>query len=332
MKKLFLPATLAFAIVAPAFAGTQFTATTTVEGSAGVRGPVTKVKGVADGERARVDIVESGEPTLIPGDWLLSTDGGKTVKLIKPKTSSYGRWDGETADRYGSGPVHVGRASYNATFSTPQVEKLETQTGEPLLGLKTKHTKLRITFTKGTKLSKSTRSTKITVDAEMWSAVDVPDSGVSTWLTKPVVRTGVEEVDGVLSGVFGAIEGYPLKSILTTTTTDSKGSTTATRVVREVTSFGSAEVPQESFVLPEGFKEVAVRGPATDDDRGYVLPRPGAAGAESRDPGGAPPPGGQKRFESQEVSRPAPTAPAPSATPGQAPAATPPALESSPDR
>lgn len=333
MKGSLVLTTVALVVVAPVLAGTQFTATTTAEYPAGAPGFVTKVKGVADGEKGRVDIVESTEQGLTVGDWFLSTDGGKTVTLIRPKAGTYGSWQGEAGAgrtargerRPQSGEGRPQSSAHGWRVVAPRLEKLEAGKDERLFGHGTNHYKFRVTYTREAPImrGKYLLTTKVVQDEELWTVADISDSGVSTWLTKPVVRTGDQGADKEISGAFGSIEGYPVKRITTTTVTEGGRDPEVTRIVRELTSLTSAHVPAESLVMPAGLtRQEAGRG-GSGEGRPPHRPRPASAG-ETPGPGLRPSAEGQKGLGPEAVPKVNLTTPAATAPPSQPVVATPP--------
>ena len=98
-KTLLIAVCLGIMLSAPAFAGIYYEATTKADGRAG-QGQAAVVKGWVHGDKARVEFVESGNPMMAKGGYMLTKDGGpacsSSTRRRRPTpsgtSSRWGRW------------------------------------------------------------------------------------------------------------------------------------------------------------------------------------------------------------------------------------------------
>lgn len=77
--------------VPPATAGLYFEQQITSSGEG--QGMEMTVRGWDEAGKARVEFVDSNNPVMGAGTYLLTTDGGQTVYLVNPQERTYSHWD-----------------------------------------------------------------------------------------------------------------------------------------------------------------------------------------------------------------------------------------------
>jgi len=242
----------AAALPSPALAGIHYEAVTSSEGAG--QNQRTAVEAWIDGEKAKIAFTESGTPGLRQGQYLLTRDGGETLLLVDPKEKAYAEWDlAAMLQMFGSvlqamGPV------LNFKIENVEVEKLGQEPGGTVAGLATTKTRWRTEYDLTMKILGMGRTNHVETVQEVWTTDELADPALGVWL-RGASPTGFAELDQLFSAEMEKLDGFPLKSVATTTTTGQKGrQSQESRMTTEVTSLDrSAAIPESTFEIPEGY-------------------------------------------------------------------------------
>ena len=261
IRSTILGTALLVAAAVPAMAGIHYQATTRTE-TPQARGSEVRVEGWAAGDKAKVEFKEAtnGNPFTQKGTYILSKDGGKTLYLVNPAEKTYAVWDlrgmlgAAGAVMNGIGPL------LKVQFSEPQVEKLAEDDGGTLLGLPIRHYKYRTSYTMTMRVLGRANVNDVVTEQDFWTTTKLGDAGLSVWLRSEPPRTGNVELDKLLTADRYKMQGFPLKTVTVSTSTDKKkGRTNTTRTSMEVTQLdASAAVPASAFEIPSGYKETQI--------------------------------------------------------------------------
>lgn len=267
----FLAVVLVFGLAAlsalPAAAGIHYKAVTRIEDPQ-TKGGSTVVEGWVAGDKARVEFKESANPMAKAGGWLLTRDGGKTMYMVDPEEKTYAEWDLQAmlgvagAVMNGMGPL------LKIEFSTPKVETLTDEAGPTLLGLPTRHYRYRTSYTTKVRVLGMANEASVVSDQEIWTTDKLSDLALGVWLRNDPPKTGNEQFDKLLAAEMGKTQGFPLKSVTVSTTTQKKGNKqSVSKTTLEVTQLDTnATVPGTSFDIPAGYKEVEMTPVAEGED------------------------------------------------------------------
>ena len=241
------------ALAAPASAGLYFEQT--VESSGQGRGPDMRVRGWADGDRVRIDYLDSNHGIVARGSYLLTRDGGANVYLIDPEKKTWSRWEmAAVFSMLGQIEESTG-GMMTIDFREPLAERLGTDDGGALLGHATTRHRWRTGYTMDMKLAFIDRSDRVETVSEAWVAPSIRDPALSIWFNATPPTTGDPELDEILLAQTRHLDGMVLKLVQDTTTTDKKGSRSSQRIVMEVTTL-RRETPDASvFAMPVGYTE-----------------------------------------------------------------------------
>jgi uncharacterized protein DUF4412 len=245
---------LAVALAAPASAGIHYTAVTNTEDAAGKSARM-EVEGWVDGEKAKVLFKNSDNPAAHSGTYLVTRDGGKTLYLVDPEEKTYAEWD--LAALLGlAGNILQGMGPLlKFEFSDPKVEKLAEEDGGPLLGLPTRHTRFRTSYTMKMRVFGIGNSADTVSEQEIWSTTRLQDPALGVWLRTDPPRTGNAEFDKLIAAEREKVSGFPLKTVTVNTTTQKKGKQNVTRSTMEVTKLENQAVAGATFEIPAGYQE-----------------------------------------------------------------------------
>jgi hypothetical protein len=240
----------------PAFAGVHYKSVTKTE-DARSKGSSIAVEGWVSGEKARVEFKESANPMAKQGAWLLTKDGGKTLYLVDPEEKTYAEWNLQAMMgmlgnvMQGMGPL------LKIELSDPKVEKLLEEDGGTVAGLSTRHYRFRTSYTTKIRVLGMSNEADVVTEQDVWSTDRLQDVALGVWLRSDPPRTGNEQFDKLIAAESGKTQGFPLKMVTVSTTTQKKGNKqTVTRSTMEVTQLDtSANVPGSSFEIPAGYQE-----------------------------------------------------------------------------
>lgn len=247
---------LILTLASGAWAGMVFTSTTTVEGGKGAEQQASKVKGWADGDRGKVEFIESGNPIMPAGSYLISKDGGKAVFLVNPKEKTYAKFDMEGMMQMAGGAMKM----MNMKFSDPVVEKLGEELNGLVANLPTIHYRFRTSYSMSMNFMGMKSSTKVVKEEEIWSAPRLVEMALGIWFRKTPPKFGDPSLDNLVKAEMETIQGYPLKRVSVQTSTNEKGKTEVTKMTMETTSLEMALVPASTFEIPAGYTETDLFG------------------------------------------------------------------------
>ncbi len=234
MRKKLLTSLASVLFVAALHAGTYYEATTVSTADQG--GMNTSVTAWIDGDRAKVLFRESDNPMLEEDGYILTTDGAKTMYFVNPAERTYMEWDIEALmGGLGSAMQNLG-GMMKMEFANAETDLLSQGPGPELHGLATTHTVFESSYDMVIRVMGMGQESHVESRNELWTTTELPDAGFGAWLRKEPPATGIEGLDDMLSQQVDVVEGFPLKSIVTTTTTDKKrGRSQTSTVTTEVT-------------------------------------------------------------------------------------------------
>lgn len=217
-----------------------------------------------DGDYGKVLFEEKKKDSpLGNGNYLLTRDGGATVYLVNPKEKTYAPFDIGKALSVISSLSEATGGMISITFSKGYGEIMGDAPGEPILGHPTHNIVVRHGFTLTTEMKMLGRKSvrKMDTRTEAWVAPDLEDNALNIWLRKDPPETGDPEMDKALRVAVIPLDGFPLRTISVTTTTDGKGREKVDQTEMDVTVFREESIPAEVFELPTGYREVSLMDP-----------------------------------------------------------------------
>lgn len=254
-------AVLSILAAAPGFADIHYKSVTKTQPEQG-KGQDIHVEGWVSGDSSRVDIRDSANPVLKPGAYLITKDGGRTVFLVDPEEKTYAEWDlqamlgGVGSILTGMGPV------LKIEFSDPKVEKLLEEEGPALHGMPTRHYRYRTSYTMKMKVLGMGNESSVVSEEDIWATDKLADAALSVWLRSDPPSTGNEQLDKLIASGRGKITGFPLKTVVVSTTTNKKNKQTTTRTTMEVTEIDTgADAPASAFEIPAGYEKTEMMMP-----------------------------------------------------------------------
>lgn len=252
------------AAAVPCSAGIRYKAVTKTEVDSGRGNSTVEVEGWVSGDNAKVVFLQSGgNPITKKGAYMLTKNGGKTLYLVDPEEKTYSEFDLSAllgtmgAVMNGMGPM------LKIQFTDPKVEKISEGDGGALLGLPTKHSKHKTSYSMTVKVFGMGNASDVVQEQDVWTTTALADAGLGVWLRAEPPKTGNTEFDKLLASETGRYSGFPLKMTTVSTTTQKKGNKQqVTRQTMEVTQIDTkASVPDSTFEIPAGYEETQLEMP-----------------------------------------------------------------------
>ncbi len=234
-----------------AFAGIAFTASIT-------SGPKdhSTLRGFADGPKAKIEFTGGTTGENMPqGSYMLTRDGGTTLYLVNPGEKSYMKINpGQIASSVGQ-VMDATRGFVNMTFSNPSVERLEDKKGSVIHGLPTRHVKTKTTYTVETVIFGRKSVSNVAREDEMWITTALKDPGLNLWTQQRGMKTGNAEIDKLIELETSKFEGFPLRTVSVTRTSDARGRQETATTTYEITEIKHTSIPADTFEFPADYTD-----------------------------------------------------------------------------
>lgn len=247
-------------LAVPCAAGIHYRAVTKSQDASG-RSTNVEVEGWVAGGNAKVVVRESGNPMFGEGAYLLTKDGGRTLYLVDPDEKTYAVWDLDAMMGMVGGIMQGMGPLLKVEFSDPKVENLGASDGGALLGLPTRRVRSKTSYSMKVKVLGMGQATDVVSEQEIWATTALSDVGLGIWLRSDPPKTGNEQLDKLIAAEAAKVEGFPLKTVTVSTSTQ-KGRSTTTRSTMEVTQLDTqVTVAEATFEIPAGYKETQMLVP-----------------------------------------------------------------------
>ena len=255
MKKilmaLIVPALLAVHVQAEWYFESTTTATGGQPGQSAMMN--NKLKSRISGNSIRTDMVESQNPMMPAGSYMISTDGGKTMKLVNPANKSYAVMDLQSMAGMFSGGMFK--------IVNPRFEKIVDEDGGELLGRDVRHVKFKTSYSMEMNIMGMKNTTVSESTQEMWVAPGILREGQNFWAGQKGFATGDKEFDRKIVDEMAKINGLPLKQVITSKNT-AGSQVTESVMTTLVTTLRKENVPESAFVIPAGYTEQSMMASA----------------------------------------------------------------------
>jgi hypothetical protein len=245
-----IPAALALVLIfgAPAFAAETYTFVLQSQGEA--LETFRKGRVLVDGNRYRVELDEPGDPEF-PYDVLLSTDGGRSETGLFIERRTYYRLE-EPRLGFRSPLFALVPTSDEPKLKNVQIAVVEAPETEVVSGLQTRRYEVRLSYDISTKLYSETVRGKVTLEAVYWLA-EGPERTLPT-LLRPVVTTGIAELDDRLREPLSKLRGFPVRQRVTVTAEGKEVPRRTSTLEVSLSVPANADAPAGAFEVPKGFR------------------------------------------------------------------------------
>ncbi|MCB1032704.1 MAG: DUF4412 domain-containing protein [Acidobacteria bacterium] len=262
MKKTILLAFLisCLALAGGASAGVYYEAKTTVDNGPGSM----LVHAWIDGENARIEMIESDNPMMKDGTYMITRDAGKTLYLVNPKEETYSEWDLSAMMNLVEGMSGL----VSMEFSEPEVEKLDEKDGGTIAGYSTRYYKYRTSYDMQMKILGMKRNMSSVSLQELWLSDDLDQPAMTVWLRKGA-RSGDGSLDRLIAAEMEKVKGFPLKTVTVSSSVGGKkGKETTSTTTMEVTTLRNESVDAKRFEIPSDYRRVDLLTGTESDEEG----------------------------------------------------------------
>ncbi len=275
MKKTLGLLMLVLATVSPAAAGIYYEALNQVDGE-GAEMQAWRVRGWVDGANAKIEFLDSGNPMMPAGSYLLTTDAGETMFLVRPADGTYSRFDLQAILGAVGNLSETSGGMIDMEFVDPKVEKLEERRGEAVAGRDTTYYRYRTSYGMVMKMMGMKRNHQFVIDQEIWSTDLSDHEGFGVFLSAFRSRGGDSGLQEVLEAELGKMEGFPLKTVTVTNMSSGRrgGGMTPTTSRMEVMTLREEAIAGGTWELDSSLEEVP------------MMLLPGMGGEEEQEGGG----------------------------------------------
>jgi hypothetical protein len=272
-KTLGLARTLAglcAAVVANAYAGIYYEATTIAKADATSGENKTSVTVWNDGSSTKIEFKDGQQMGMFgPGSYLLTKDGGQTLYLVNPEDKTYSAFDlGGMLNAADKAMASMG-GMVKMEVTSPHFEKLSESAGGNILGHATQHVVFKSGYTMSLTVMGKKMDSVVEMNQELWMAPDIDPAAFNAWLRPDKMMTGAFKGMGdLMSAQLNQLQGAPLKSVVETTSSGGMGGTSKRTMTTEVTVLRQESIPAATFALPADYKETQLIDELSNEGQG----------------------------------------------------------------
>ncbi len=241
-------------------AGYYYEAVTTTDAQGKRRDDRMTVFVWVEGDATKIQMEQgNGDGLFGPGSYIVTKDAGELMYLVNTKDKTWAEFNlGQMMDTLGQAMEGMG-GLFKIEFTNLSSEQLLEEPGGSILGRSTKHLRFRTGYTMKMAVMGIKRMQIVEMIQDMWLADGFDTRAFSVWLRPDKRLTGMfEGLDEIMETTFGQVDGVPLKTVVTTKTTDKKGRVTTSVSTTEVTTLREESVPPSTFEFPADYTETQV--------------------------------------------------------------------------
>jgi hypothetical protein len=224
-------------------------------------------RGTFAGDDAKIEITETGgaaaanNPFGGKGSYFLVVDGGKKMLLVDPSQKTYLEWDMQSMMAGMAKMVNALGGLVKMEMSDVKIDAQDMGPGEKVQGYQTKHVRMTQNYTVTAKLfGKTSKSrSETTIDyyfAPALKALVNPFVQNSQAWANSLDMFNNAEYKSQMAAAQSKVQGVPVKTVVSTVSTDEKGKQQTSVVTTEMVNFKKVDVPSETFAIPTGYKMV----------------------------------------------------------------------------
>jgi hypothetical protein len=199
-----------------------------------------------EGKGMRLDYVESKNPAMKKGDYMVSNDGGQTFYMVQPKEKSYMKFDLAMA----GGMMSM----THAKVSDVKSELVSDESGPRMLGYPTRHIKTTMSYTMEMSIFGMHQKNQTAQEREMWTTTKIDASPFEAYAKNFAGKAGNKELDELAEASMKNFRGVPLKTVMVIANIDKNGKKTTNTMTTEVTEVREQSLPKSLFEVPSDYK------------------------------------------------------------------------------
>lgn len=252
-------------------AGLYYEYITTNQSQGSRKADVVTYKTTIDGDRTRIEFESDiNEGPLRSGNYMVSTDGGKTSYLVDPADETYGRFDFQSlmaSVKQAQQSLEQLGMKMEIKVSDVSSQKLLEEAGESMHGYSTTHLQYQTAYTLSMKIAFVNKQYKQDIVRDVWSTPDIETEAFRSWISPgQTMSTGNDEIDKLVQAQNDEMKGFPLKMVMQSTMTKKNGKQQKSTSTIEVTVIHEASPAAAQFTWPDHYEEVEVMPSMADND------------------------------------------------------------------
>lgn len=202
-----------------------------------------------DHENARIEFDRGDEMLFADKAVVLSHDGGRSLTVIDPSAATY--------YQLGLDQVLSGTRKMEMTVAHPKVTVTDRGEGGEVNGFPTHRYDVDSSYDVTVQVMGQEMSNHIETKSELWVTEKLP-TGLVTFVQLRGFRVGIEEVDRLIESETASIRGFPLKQVMTSTTTTSRRGSRSWTTTTTISDVKETDVPASAFEVPAGYTRTEV--------------------------------------------------------------------------
>lgn len=220
-------------------------------------GAASSMKGTAsvEGLNARVEMVRGDGLLFMDGSVVITTDGGKTLRILDPKARTYYSLSFDDLFATAGAFMKSMGSMFQISLANQKVDVRPAGAGEPIEGYPTKKYTILTSYDMTAKILGSDLSSRVEMQTDIWATPKL-SAGYATFVQNRSVRTGIEGIDAVIAAQSKGVEGFPLKQVTKVRTSQRNRVDEQTTTV-SISNIREGEIAASAFAIPAGFTEKA---------------------------------------------------------------------------
>ena len=203
-----------------------------------------------DAGKMRMDMVHGDGTLFHDNSVILSTDGGKTLRVLDPSNKTY--YDMTADQLVGSADATLKQLGASLAIANQKVNVVDQGDAGKIEGYPTTKSRIDLSYDMNVDLMGQKVTTHMDMTTENWTT-DRIGAEYTNFLQLKGTHTGIEGIDKVLEAESGALKNrFPLKQVATVKI-NAMGRQIVTTTTSAVTGISTASVPADRFTMPTGY-------------------------------------------------------------------------------
>ncbi len=223
--------------------------------SKGASSPSMSGTAAVQGGNARVELRRGDGVLFQDGAVVITSDGGKTLRILDPKAHTYYTLNFEDLFATAGALMKSMGSMFQLSFANQKIEVKPAGAGEAIEGYPTKKYTILTSYDMTAKVLGSDLSSRVEMQTELWATPRL-SADYATFVQNRSVRTGIEGIDSVIAAQSKGVEGFPLRQVTKVRTTQ-RGRVDEQTTTVTISKIREGEIAAGAFAVPAGFTEKA---------------------------------------------------------------------------
>lgn len=257
LRKIVLLIAVAVLFTHSLFAGLTYDFQSVSEGTAGGQ---LAGRASLEGESLRMDVTKGDGIIFKDNSVVLSNDGGETLLVLDPRKKTYFELPINDLLAASGSMLKAMGGMIKLSIKNPKVSVKDVGDGGSIEGYPTNKYVIDTDYNMSLTVLGMKNDSKVHSSSQIWTTSKLGEEP-RMFLQQRSVRTGIEELDEILSEHAKAMKGFPLKHVTRTVTTAKNGKTQTVTSTVTISHIQKKSIAPAQFELPKGYKEVEMTMP-----------------------------------------------------------------------